>query len=224
MGLPLDKPEELPADLVSVTEESDGNYLIDVTNMSVKARRPNYEVNRLPAHNERDADNRPFAKFRVHKDCFAYPVEAVNGGHTGPYSASSTEDDAGYNWINKQNWLYYQTVDPSPEGYRIPNQRELLIMSSRLKADQWPVYSVTVAYWVRDSGWGNIFGFKEHQETKIISDLKPNRYVCQTAFSLNGDSPYTSLREGFLWETGGVFFLQNNRNETGWIRPVQDVQ
>lgn len=225
LGLPLDKPEELPADLVSVTEESDGSCLIDVTNMSVKARRPNYEVNRLPAHNERDADNRPFAKFRVHKDCFAYPVEAVNGGHTGPYSASSTEDDAGYNWINKQNWLYYQTVDPSPEGYRIPNQRELLIMSSRLKADQWPVYSVTVAYWVRDSGWGNIFGFKEHQEKKIISDLKPNRYVCQTAFSLNGDSPYTSLREGFLWEPiTGVFFLQNKRDETGWIRPVQDVQ
>lgn len=225
LGLPLDKPDELPADLVSVTEEADGSYLIDVTNMSVKARRPNYEVNRLPAHDERDADNRPFAKFRVHKDCYAYPLEAVNGSHTGPYSASSTESETGYNWIDKQNWLYYQTVDPSPEGYRIPNQRELLIMSSRLTTEQWPIYSVTATYWVRDSDWGNFWNHKEHQETKTFSGLKPDRYVCQTAFSLNGDSPYTSLREGFLWEPiTGVFFLQNKRDETGWIRPVQDVQ
>lgn len=223
LGLPLDKPNELPADLVSVTEEADGNYLIDVTNMSVKARRTNYEVNRLPAHNERDADNRPYAKFRVNKDCFAYPLEAVNGGHTGPYSASSTENETSYNWINKQNWLYYQTVDPSPEGYRIPNQRELLIMSSRLTADQWPVYSVTATYWVRDSDLGNFWNHQEHQATKTFSDLKPDRYVCQTAFSLNGSTPYTSLREGFLWETSGVFFLQNRRDETGWVRPVQDV-
>ena len=219
LGLPLDKPEELPADLVSVTEEADGSYLIDMTNMSVKARRPNYEVNRLPAHDERDADNRPFAKFRVHKDCYAYPLEVVNGDRTGRWDWS-TEDDAGYKWINKQNWLYYQTVDPSPEGYRIPNQRELLIMSSRLTSEQWPVYSVTATYWVRDDIWGN-----EHQETKTFSDLNPDRYVCQTAFSLNGNSPYTSLREGFLWEPKtGVFFLQNKRDETGWIRPVQDVQ
>lgn len=218
LGLPLDKPEELPADLVSVTEEADGSYLIDVTNMSVKARRPNYEVNRLPAHDERDADNRPFAKFRVHKDCYAYPLEVVNGGHTTPIDRT-TEDDAGYNWINKQNWLYYQTVDPSPEGYRIPNQRELLIMASRLTSEQWPVYSVTATYWVRD--WrGN-----EEQKEKTFSGLNPDRYVCQTAFSLNGNSPYTSLREGFLWEPKtGVFFLQNKRDETGWIRPVQDVQ
>ena len=231
LGLSLDTPDEIPTDLISVTEEADGNYLIDVTNMSVKARRTNYEVNRLPAHDERDADNRPYAKFRVNKDCYAYPLEAVNGGHTGPYSASSTEYETGYNWINKQNWLYYQTVDPSPEGYRIPNQRELLIMSSRLTADQWPIYSVTATYWVRDSDWGNFWNHQEHQETKTFSDLKPDCYVCQTAFSLNGTYPYDpeegelqAYREGFLWETGGVFFLQNNRNETGWIRPVQDVQ
>lgn len=218
LGLSLDTPDEIPADLVTVTEETDGNYLIDVTNMSVKARRPNYEVNRLPAHNERDADNRPYAKFRVHKDCYAYPLEVVNGDHTSGWDWS-TEDDAGYNWINKQNWLYYQTVDPSPEGYRIPNQRELLIMSSRLTSEQWPVYSVTATYWVRD--WrGN-----EEQKEKTFSGLNPDRYVCQTAFSLNGNSPYTSLREGFLWEPKtGVFFLQNKRDETGWIRPVQDVQ
>lgn len=217
LGIPLDKPDEIPADLVSVTEESDGNYLIDVTNMNVKACRPNYEVTRLPAHDERDADNRPYAKFRVHKDCFAYPVEAVHGGHTTIWDRT-TEDDAGSKWINRQNWLYYQTVDPSPAGYRIPNQRELLIMSSRLTADQWPVYSVTATYWERD--WrGN-----EQQKEKIIPNLKPDSYVCQTAFSLNGKNGYTSVRDGFLWMTSGVFYLQNNRNDTGWVRPVQDVQ
>lgn len=226
LGLPLDKPNDLPADLVALTEEADGNYLIDVTNMSVKARRTNFEINRLPAHDERDADNRPYAKFRVHKDCYAYPLEKKDGGHTGAFNWN-TSDQAGYNWINKQNWLYYQTADPSPEGYRIPNHRELLIMSSRLTSEQWPVYSVTATYWVRDDIWGN-----EHSETKTFSNLKPDRYVCQTAFSLNGTYPYDpeegeseAYREGFLWEPiSGVFFLQNHRDETGWIRPVQDVQ
>ena len=225
LGLPLDKPNDLPADLVAVTEEADGNYLIDVTNMSVKARRTNFEINRLPAHDERDADNRPYAKFRVHKDCYAYPLEAINGEHTTVWDRT-TEDDADFKWINKQNWLYYQTVDPSPEGYRIPNHRELLIMSSRLTSEQWPEYSVTATYWERD--WlGN-----EEQKGKTYSNLKPDRYVCQTAFSLNGTYPYDpeegeseAYREGFLWEPiSGVFFLQNHRDETGWIRPVQDVQ
>lgn len=222
LGLKLTEPWAIPTDLIEVTKQPDGNYLIDVTNMNVKARRNTAEVNPLPNHNERSDINKPYARFLVHKDCFGYPVEAVNGGQVDAYTAS-TEDDAGYNWANRFNWEYYQTSDPSPDGYRIPNQREFLIMTSRLASSQWPSYSVTATYWVRDSRWGSI-SVRQHQESKTFENLFPDRYICQTAFSLNGKFPYNNgLRQGFLCDIKeGVFFLQNNKDEIGWIRPVKD--
>ena len=171
LGISLDNPAEVPKDLVQVISESDGNILIDMSFMNAKARRSSY-VTELPSHNEREDANRPYAKFRVHKDAFG----------------------------SNQPWYFYQTNDPSPTGYRIPNQRELLIMTSRLSSSQWP------------SG--------------------KNQYISQTAFSMYNTGIYrdyttdgtTIMREGFLWHTNGNFYLQNNRGETGWVRPVQDVR
>lgn len=226
LGIDFAHPEEVPQDLVQVKDEIDGSVLIDMSFMNSKARRSSY-VTVLPSHNERDDVNRPYIKFRVHKDCFGYPIEGVNGGEVGPHSIpGSSEGDVGYKWINQNNWEFYQTSDPSPVGYRIPNQREFLIMTSRLEDYQWPTYSVQVTYWVRDSNWGDILGFKQHQETKTINDIRPNTYVCQTAFSLNGDGPYSNgLRQGFLWHfSNKVFTLQNNKGDVGYVRPVQDVR
>lgn len=198
LGLSLSTPDEIPADLVSVTEEADGNYLIDVTNMSVKARRTNYESVQLPAHNERDADNRPYAKFRVHANTFPEPKYERGYAWDGQYVS----------FTNVQSWGYFQTNAPYPTGYRIPNQRELLIMTTRMDADAWPTYTIP----------------KEGALRPAISG-KPN-YICQTAFSLDGQGPeYNSNRDGFLWAAeSGVFFLQNNTYEKGYVRPVQDVQ
>lgn len=224
LGIDFAHPEEVPQDLVQVKDEPEGYVLIDMSFMNPKARRSSY-VTELPSHNERQDANRTYEKFRVHKDCFGYPIEGVNGGEVDPYTYSS-EGDVGYNWINQQNWEYYQTVDPSPVGYRIPNQREFLIMTSRLNDNQWPVYSVLVTYWVRDSNWGAVINFRQHQESKTLSGIRPNRYICQTAFSLNGSGPYSNgLRQGFIWEFGNkVFYLQNGKDEVGYVRPVQDVQ
>lgn len=226
LGISFDHPEEVPQDLVQVKDEADGYVLIDMSFMNPKARRSSY-VTELPNHNEREDVNRPYAKFRVHKDCYGYPVEGINGGKVGPHSIpGSSKDDSGYKWVNQHNWEYYQTADPSPVGYRIPNQREFLIMTSRLKDNQWPTYSVQVTYWVRDSNWGDIFNFKQHQESRTISGIRPNRYICQTAFSLNGTEPYSDgLRQGFIWEFNNkVFYLQNKKDEVGYVRPIQDVQ
>ncbi len=224
LGISFDHPEEIPQDVVQVKDEADGYVLIDMSFMNTKARRSSY-VTELPNHNEREDVNRPYAKFRVHKDCYGYPVEGINGGEVNPYWGTS-ESNTGYKWINQYNWEYYQTIDPSPIGYRMPNQREFLIMTSRLKDNQWPTYSVQVTYWVRDSNWGDIFNFKQHQESKTISGIRPNRYICQTAFSLNGTGPYSNgLRQGFIWVFGNkVFYLQNAKDEVGYVRPVQDVQ
>ena len=103
----------------------------------------------------------------------------------------------------------------------MPNYREMLIMTSRLpKEEGWPVVEVQVSWWERDYLWSDPvqrFGTRS---------LRPNRYVCQTGFSLNGDEPYNNgLREGYLWDwDSDTFFLQNNRNETGYVRCVRDLQ
>ena len=96
-------------------------------------------------------------------------------------------------------------------------------MASRL--EQWPVIEREVSWWTRkwviewfDGHWE----YEQHFETR---SLRPDRYVCQTGFSLNGTAPYDNLREGYLWDwDSDTFFLQNNRNETGYVRCVRDLQ
>lgn len=155
LGIPLDQPDQEPADLVSVHQiGATRGYQIDVTNMNEKSRRTNFET-ALAAHNERQQDNRPYAYFEVHSDYFA-----------GAYN----------NWYT---WQYYQTYNPCPTGYRIPNQRELLIMSTRLPGEAW-----------KDGYAG------EH-------------YMSQTAFSMMGQPPYTDKRVGFIWHKNGNFILVN---------------
>lgn len=201
LGLSLDKPEAIPTDLIDVTKEG-GYYLIDATNLNVKARRTNYEVNPLPKHNERSANNLPYAKFRVHPNAYNVYGETpkVDDWHV-------VEDDEWNVWP----WSSYQNFTGYPAGYRIPNQRELLIMTTRmLEADAWPTF--------HDESRGPLGGLWDE------SDIKPN-YICQTAFSLNGTPPYNNQREGFLWDSNSrVFFLQNNTGEEGYVRPVQDVR
>lgn len=109
LGLPLDNPDAEYEDLIKINRIGTTKcYQIDVSRMNEKSRRPNLET-RLQAHTEREADNRPYIYFEVYPDYF------------GP----------------RNYWSYYQTNDPSPTGYRIPNQRELLIMSTRLPSDAW---------------------------------------------------------------------------------------
>lgn len=221
LGIDFAHPEEDPQDLVQVKDEADGYVLIDMSFMNSKARRSSY-VTELPNHHEREDVNRPYTKFRVHKDCFATPYK-VHDGEPGALK----QNDASVEEINKHNWEYYQTSDPSPVGYRIPNQREFLIMTSRLSDNQWPLYTLTgKSYsleWVGPVIGG---GLEWVEKTTTFSNLRPNRYICQTAFSLNGSGPYSNgLRQGFIWEfRNKVFYLQNGKDEVGYIRPVQDVQ
>lgn len=195
LGLKLSESDAELEDLIEVTPEGGGFYLIDATNMNPKSRRTNYEVTPLPAHNERSANNLPYAKFRVHKDAF------------NPKGETPFVDEwkIGKDEWNDYPWNNYQTVNPYPAGYRIPNQRELLIMTTRMPADAWPTF--------KDSDW------------RQSAEIKPD-YVCQTSFSLNGTAPYENgKREGFLWNSeSGVFYLQNSTDEEGYVRPVQDVQ
>ena len=130
LGLPLNEPDRTPEELVTVEKKGDGGYYIDLSRMNVNSRRSNLET-ALAAHHERQADNRPYQYFEVHPDY--YP----NNGDT-------------------HQWKYYQTVDECPEGYRIPNQRELLIMSTRLPDNAWDASSPN--YYISYTG----FSLKGH--------------------------------------------------------------
>lgn len=210
LGLSLDNPNENPTDLVYI----DPIYpnIIDLTNMNPKALRSNFETTSLPNHNEKDADNRPYSKFEV------YPEDS-------PTPKTERPTGGGVNFTNANNWRYYQTnTSMLPPGYRIPNQRELLIMSSRMPEETWNTYSAT-SWWQTDKSKAS--------------------YICQTAFSLNGKGPYKVDvdgdrdwwnpntpkpdgyydREGFIFHAqGGNFSLQNSRYETGYIRAVRDIR
>ena len=81
--------------------------------------------------------------------------------------------------ILKYILIIFPRDNPCPVGYRIPNQRELLIMSTRLPGAAW------------NDGY--------------IGD----HYMSQTAFSLMGQPPYTDKRVGFIWHKNGNFILVN---------------
>lgn len=198
LGMSIDNVDELPSDLVSVTDEGGGYYLIDMSNMNSKARRTNLVTTSLPLHDERSATNRPYAKFRVHAEADCIPEYSRKYNLIPSYYYLSFDND--------NNWLYYQTFRGYPDGYRIPNQRELLIMASRMPDSAWPEYKV-------EAGW-------PRPEVKS----KPT-YVCQTAFSMNGTYPYSDTRRGFFWDanTGGTFYLISDDSAQGYVRPVQDV-
>lgn len=236
LGVSLENPDQEPEDLVQVTDNGDGTYTLDLSRMNPKSLRTAYDNGLpLPKGNEKSANNRPYNKFTVSKDVYGFepPYETIlepnNGGPTSLGQYSSLPDPP-YDWVNASYWQSYQDINPCPPGYRIPNQRELLLFTTRLTEDQWPVYSTTVEYYTGHVGFFEWVSegpyYNEYNNLRPVTYGGHAYYMSTTSFSMNGmlSSPYENgLREGFMWVDNGVFMLQNNRNEVGYVRCVKDT-
>ncbi|HIZ88209.1 MAG TPA: DUF4906 domain-containing protein [Candidatus Coprenecus pullistercoris] len=221
LGISLDNPDQKPEDLVQVTDNGDGTYTLDLSRMNPKSLRTAYDNGQpLPKGNEKSANNRPYKSFTVDKDIYGAnePYNEVVAFYNGnPLDPSLYE--AGCTWSNQGFWQQYQSPNnPCPPGYRVPNQRELLIMGSRLSKDQWPVYSDEDAYSYESTGEG----LNRYDDPQYAS--WQNYYMCQTSFSMNGTNGYNNQREGFMWiYSSGDFMLQSSRDEVGYVRCVKDA-
>lgn len=201
LGLSLNNPDSIPEDLIQVS--ADGKTF-DMTNMNVKARRSVAVTEPLPPHNEKSDINRCYAKFEVGPVNPAPEYEGKNGGYTYGRNESSY-DETDIIWNNNNDWSYYQTKDNRKNGYRIPNQRELLVLATRLPKEKYPIYKQMVTW---HEGIGGIFSKKVEGEITRSPVL-----MSQTLFSLAGKEDYGPLRRGFMWQPGGNFFLENSYDD-----------
>lgn len=112
LGIDIAKMEQSPAHYASVTDNG-GHYTVDVGYLNDRALRsaPDDGIN-LTLDHERSQNNRPYAKFDVRK-------EVVNDGPV---------------WLVMRDMLL-RNENPCPEGWRVPNQREMLIMMNTLTSE-----------------------------------------------------------------------------------------
>lgn len=228
LGVALNDVGQVPDSLIRVIDNNDSTFVLDMSNMNEKSCRTNKETTPLPAHNERNETNKPYVRFSVTKDAYTdgeISVSPINA--TDPFvdygyalTNGSSEDKTGARWANSHNWNFFQNPlnNPCPQGYRIPNQRELLILTTRLKPEQWPYRkTINVSYYERSG----VIALKRSKDITVLPV-----FISQTAFSMDGVAPYSNGRDGFIWNgTNNVFMLTNEtdrEDERGYVRCVRD--
>lgn len=202
LGIPLDNIDDIPEDYVTVTqtgwEQSDNgvSYQIDLSKLDYSARRQSSDGGyELPRHYERgnDGNNRPYRAFEV---LVTPQGKGATARHWTENNMTGFKDMV--NFSNRSQLC--------PEGYRVPNQRELMLMYTSLNSSQ---------------GYSNVtWGSGES-------------YWSATRFSFNGTGLYpkegNAERPGFgthesnmvLTSTG--FTYERADNISGKVRCVRDV-
>ena len=197
--------------------QTDGST-INLSWLNPDARREESDNGALEAHNHKSEVNRPFEKYIV-GDVAPTPEYHGEDGYDGYWGwLGSSKGQENLVWDNLRSWNEVDGKDENPclPGYRVPNQRELLIMVTRY--EDWPTYSVNV-YWYE----GRVAQYPLPHLVTLTEE--PPFYLSQTAFSLKGVSPYSDSREGFIYSTtGDIFQLQNNTGEKGYVRCIKDIE
>ena len=131
LGVRLDEPNKQINDYVRWDSE---NRIVDVSRLGYASKRSaNDGGNELDEHTERDEVNRPYARFQVYTSQSYYQEHNSN---------------VYYTWSQFHNKLYPswgRSSSPCPEGYRVPNQREMGIMLTipELKAEMSVGYQIS---------------------------------------------------------------------------------
>ena len=201
LGITLDNPDTEPLPLYTCTETTNGEYLIDVTRLTPNSRRENFEPGYLPEHTDIQISNLPYAKFQVQGAGSDIPAPKYEIEYYGPL-------DYGLEFTNEQTWeecLQYEDGGRLTVGYRLPNQRELLIMLNILPDKAWRSY--------QESNWYDTYS-------------KKAMYMCKTQFSRAGQDHFASNRLSFRMnaQDKSIGLLNNAYSEGGYIRAVKDVR
>lgn len=166
LGVSSENEDSEPQDFATYS-----NGVIDLQYLDSRSIRAYTQTSELPDHHERSADNLPFWKFEVRNDC--------HGSNLNWYDVRDR--------INANN-------SPCPEGYRVPNQRELSLMLSRIG---------------NDGHWTKGFHFSR---TRFSMD--PNPQAIGNPIGRPGFS---------VLENAGKLTLINNATERGGVRCVRDL-
>lgn len=146
LGLDSDKSaKEEPEDFVKVR-----NNTISLPYLNKQSIRKYSQKGELPLHHERDADNMPWWSFEVAPNVSLYQGRTIN-------------------WP-ELSYLINSGKSPCPKGYRVPNQRELAIMKSRLPHDyQWKLenHLSRTRYSMNPDG-GTRYGFSVQYKGEIL--------------------------------------------------------
>lgn len=194
LGISLDNPEgdfTSYAEIVEkdhVYENSEGETFNEVI-LSLERMETNsirsaiYRDAELPEHHEREYTNRPYKSFAVIKDKRYNTNGKAEDGNIG-------------SWVDYRNAIR-NGIDICPKGYRLPNQREMMLMYMNIPDDD---ITDGIMSWL---------GGSDH-------------YVTRTAFGY--DEKYNQDRPGFMYATDtGNLFLETSSNHKGYVRCVRDV-
>ena len=184
LGISLDTPDAEPLPLFSYSETANGEYLIDASRLTPNSRRENFETGFLPEHDDLSINNLPYSYFQV---------QGASSDWPSPNSSRS------YMW---SQCIQYENEGRLPIGYRMPNQRELLIMMNILPDDAWQSYK---GY---DGGWSKAM------------------YMCKTEFSRRGQGDFSYNRSTFRMnaQNKSIGVVNNVNYDGGYIRAVKDVR
>lgn len=201
LGVNLDDIDAVPDKLITQKVQSDNTYLVDATNLSPKARR-GYVSGVLPEHDDLSRSNLLYDKFIVNN---------VNSDYPSPDYRSNITNSTHW-WENDMTWSLCRSNEQYLRDYRLPNQRELLVMLYILPDDAWKSYQ---AYY-------HIIGgpYPQNHWSKAM-------YMCKTRFSKAGKEHFKSGRESFRMnaQNGSIGVINpDDGNHEGYIRGVKDYK